>query len=299
MVWPRRWVGPFVGKEVTALIAGTTQRNGVRGVAVVPGRGACSPVPLLNIHAVADGDGRDETIGVDDFIPTQEVGRVLLVVYEPEGSLLVAGRAEAWRKIRLVASNADSDVTGFYRQSGSACTVCAHDDDRLLPFAGEIERYITERDGAVAHRGQIHAEGLLRQTGVEAVGDRDCFDCALGAAGRRMSAETDADVRAICWTRPERSGPSIASPRHRPWAQLSRSDSRSLPKPASLVAKPMLRVQRREIEFRRMRAAKFSHARREVAVDFLESHLFELRFEALGLFGVPLWGRGGPEPVED
>src|SRR5208337_1961449 len=31
-------VGPFVGKKGHGLIAGATQRNGVRGVAVVPGR---------------------------------------------------------------------------------------------------------------------------------------------------------------------------------------------------------------------------------------------------------------------
>src|ERR1700733_7799677 len=91
--------------------------------------------------------------------------------------------------------NADGDVAGLFRQAGLTCAVCAHDDDRLVRVAGDIERYIAEQESATVHRGQIYAKSLLRQTGVEAVRNGDGLDGALGPAGRLLSAKTDADVR--------------------------------------------------------------------------------------------------------
>src|ERR1022692_1509494 len=112
--------------------------------------------------------------------------------------------------------------------------------------------------------------GAAQQVGQQVLAEADFVRRKPGrerTAENRTTADTPGEVLhsrrrmrmsgAICWTSAERARPSIASPRQRPWAQLSRSDNMSLPKPTSLVANHAESAPPR-IELRRIRPAKFS-----------------------------------------
>ena len=54
-------------------------RNRVGVVAIVICGGTLVPVPLEDIDTVANGNGGDEAIFIDDFVPTQQIGGVGLI----------------------------------------------------------------------------------------------------------------------------------------------------------------------------------------------------------------------------
>jgi len=192
--------------------------------------------------------------------------------------LFVAGpRGWPWRKIRLVGVEADGDVTGLFRQSGSLPVPSVAHDGRPTVRACREDRteYCRARQCCCSSRVQIHTEGLFRQTGVEAVGDGDGLDSVSVRPGRLLSAETDADVRRHLL---DESGEIPPIDWRRRATGLGRSSAglpgRSLPKPVSLVANHA-EVRRRE-SIAAYPRAEVLHSRREVAVDFLKSHFLRV-----------------------
>src|ERR1019366_2768512 len=187
-------------------------------------------------------------------------------------SLFVAGRATAWRKIRLVASmpiGMSPDSFGSPVLPVPSVPTTTTDlfplperSNRILPSEA-VPLFIAVRSTPRVLSVKPALKLFAIKTGsiVRSVRLGGCCP----RKRMRMSG-------AICWMSAERARPSIASPR---------------------------RGRAAENRITADAPGEVLHSRREVAVDLLKPHFFELRFEALGLLLVPLRGRGGPEPVED
>src|SRR5579862_3618175 len=80
--------------------------------------GALLPVPLEKVDAVPDRDGGNETVFVNNFVPSQKSGGVLLVPDEPEAFFIRRGPRSSMEKDQAGRGDVKGDTSHGRWQAG-------------------------------------------------------------------------------------------------------------------------------------------------------------------------------------
>ena len=123
---------PLESEECYGAVRGFTADHFLSRVAIGLGGPALAPIPLEDVDAVADGNDFRQSVLIHDFVPSQQVGRVVLIPDQAISLLVGGGTGAGVEKDEAGGVLADLDSRDLAGQKILLGTVRAH-PTRELP----------------------------------------------------------------------------------------------------------------------------------------------------------------------